>query len=299
MFLQPPPPGARENRGVIFFDVDNTLYSKHDGVGELMQAYIRKYFEEKLHLTPKEAERTHIAYYKKYGLALEGLVVLNHVDTMDYNARVDDALPLEKCLHKNPELKKMLASIDRTKWQLWLCTNAYVTHGLKVVKLLEIEEFFEGITFCDYKSLPLVCKPNHEFFNHCMEEVGKKPEQCYFVDDNHANASAARELGWNAIHFNESDIGCYESREIEMPQDSGSPAVISNILDLRQVWPEVFYHHIDEKGASTTTTDVKLSWPQPSVVRSAHEITVDATAQKKPVRTQVRNVPAVHGIPTR
>lgn len=257
MFLRPPPPNAQHNRGVIFFDVDNTLYSKHDGVGELMKEYIQKYFEEKLNLSPEEAERTHIAYYHKYGLALEGLVALNHVDTMDYNARVDDALPLEKCLRRNPALKRMLASIDRTKWQLWLCTNAYVTHGLKVVKLLGIEEFFEGISFCDYKHLPLICKPNAEFFYRCQETVGKAPEKCYFVDDSHANASAARDIGWNAIHFNEGGSGCYDA-DAEPIRNGTRPAVITNILQLREAWPEVFEHKRPEPITSTKDDGINL-----------------------------------------
>lgn len=265
MFLQPPPPDAIENRGVIFFDVDNTLYSKHDGVNELMKLYIRKYFEEELHLSPDDAERTQSAYYKKYGLALEGLVRVNHVNTMDYNARVDDALPLETCLHKNPALKDMLAKIDRRKWKLWLCTNAYVTHGLKVIRLLGIEEFFEGISFCNYKETPLVCKPNPEFFNRCMEELGVTPEQCYFVDDSHDNASAARDLGWNAIHYNEgvsqvdiNEIKNYHSRSTK------DPAVISNILQLQDVWPDVFSQSSSKIDSQCDTvpmldTDAKIS----------------------------------------
>lgn len=121
-------------------------------------------------------------YYRDYGLAIEGLVRHHKVDPLEYNRLVDDALPLEDILSPNPKLRKLLEDIDRTKVKPWLFTNAYVSHGKKVVKLLGVDDLFEGITFCDYGAPKLLCKPAPDMFKKAMKEAGiESPSDCYFV----------------------------------------------------------------------------------------------------------------------
>jgi pyrimidine 5'-nucleotidase len=121
-------------------------------------------------------------YYKDYGLAIEGLVRHHKVDALDYNQKVDDALPLEDLIKPNPDLRRMLQDFDKTKIKLWLFTNAYITHGKRVVKLLEIEDLFEGITYCDYGSEKFICKPHKEAYEKAMKEAGvSTANECYFV----------------------------------------------------------------------------------------------------------------------
>lgn len=104
------------------------------------------------------------------------------VDPLEYNRKVDDALPLEEIIKPDPQLRKLLQDIDKTKVKLWLFTNAYITHGKRVVKLLEIDDLFEGITYCDYGVERLVCKPHREMYLKAQREAGAKAAQeCYFV----------------------------------------------------------------------------------------------------------------------
>ena len=101
---------------------------------------------------------------------------------MDFNARVDDALPLENILKPDPKLRQLLQEIDTSKVRLWLLTNAYVTHGMRVVKLLGIDDLFEGITYCDYTKQELIAKPHVEMFKKAMKDAGVDDvENCYFV----------------------------------------------------------------------------------------------------------------------
>ena len=124
----------------------------------------------------------HLRYYKEYGLAIEGLVRHHKVDPLEYNRLVDDALPLDSVLSSDPALRQLLQDIDRSKVKLWLFTNAYVTHGRKVVRLLGVDDCFEGMTFCDYGKAPLLCKPAPAMFEKAEREAGvsEKP-MCYFV----------------------------------------------------------------------------------------------------------------------
>lgn len=136
---------AQSELPVFFFDIDNCLYSRSKRVHDMMKVLINKYFREKLDLDTADARSLHETYYKNYGLALEGLVRHHKIDPLEYNAQVDDALPLEDVLHPDPELRRLIEDIDRYKVRLWLFTNAYVTHGMRVVKLLGIEDLFDGM----------------------------------------------------------------------------------------------------------------------------------------------------------
>lgn len=147
-----------------------------------LDSLIDKYFQTHLSLSQADANELHMRYYKDYGLAIEGLVRHHKVDPLEYNTQVDDALPLEDILQPNPQLRKLIEDIDTTKVKLWLFTNAYVTHGKRVVKLLGIDDLFEGITYCDYGARPLLCKPSKDMFEKAMKEASAVDRtRCYFV----------------------------------------------------------------------------------------------------------------------
>ena len=143
---------------------------------------VAEYFINHLSLLPEDASQLQQRYYKDYGLAISGLVKHHKVDPIEYNQKVDDALPLDDIITPNPQLRKLLEDIDKTKVKLWLFTNAHITHGMRVVKLLGVEDMFEGITYCDYRGLPFVCKPHTEMYDKAENEAAAPSSQdCYFV----------------------------------------------------------------------------------------------------------------------
>lgn len=134
-------------------------------------------------------------YYKDYGLAIEGLVRHHKVDALEYNEKVDDALPLEDIMSHDPKLRKLLKDLDTSKVKPWLFTNAYINHGRRVVRLLGVEDLFEGITYCDYSAARFLCKPSPDMFKKAMDEAGvSSPEDCYFVGMLHLKETRYRAL---------------------------------------------------------------------------------------------------------
>ena len=63
---------GEDSRSVVWFDIDNCLYSKRLGIDRQMGVLIKAYFA-KIGLPREEAERLHLEYYKSYGLAIRGL----------------------------------------------------------------------------------------------------------------------------------------------------------------------------------------------------------------------------------
>ncbi|KAF2837180.1 pyrimidine 5-nucleotidase [Patellaria atrata CBS 101060] len=221
------------SKPVFFFDIDNCLYPKSTKVLHLMSDLIDKYFQEHLSLSQQDANALHMKYYKEYGLAIEGLVRHHKVDPLEYNRKVDDALPLEDIIKSNPELRKLLQDVDRSKVRLWLLTNAYVTHGKRVVSLLGIEDQFEGLTYCDYGAEKFICKPSKDMYDKAMAEAGvTDAEKCFFVDDSGTNVKGAHALGWHAVHL-------IESTEPE-PAEKVGEYQIRHLEELREIFPQFF-----------------------------------------------------------
>ncbi|KAI3318645.1 pyrimidine 5-nucleotidase [Xylariaceae sp. AK1471] len=225
--------GAPSSRPVLFFDIDNCLYPRSSKVHDLMAKLIDEYFSKHLGFSEEDAIRLHSEYYKNYGLAIEGLVRHHQIDPLEYNAKVDDALPLEELIQPNPALRKLLEDIDTSKVKLWLLTNAYVNHGRRVVRLLQIEDLFEGLTFCNYADTPFLCKPNPDMYAKAMKEAGvERPEDCYFVDDSYLNCVAAQKLGWTTAHLVEEDV--------EVPEQQASKYQIRHLEELRTIYQQFF-----------------------------------------------------------
>ncbi|KAF2109866.1 Haloacid dehalogenase-like hydrolase-domain-containing protein [Lophiotrema nucula] len=224
---------TEDEKPVFFFDIDNCLYPKSSNISRMMSDLIDNYFETHLSLSQKDANALHFKYYKEYGLAIEGLVRHHKVDALDYNRKVDDALPLDEVIKPNPQLRQLLDDIDTNKIRLWLFTNAYITHGKRVVKLLQIEDIFEGMTYCDYGSDKFYCKPHVEMFDKAMAEVGvKSNKNCYFVDDSYINTKAAHERGWNAAHL-------LDPNDAE-PTHQSCKHQIRSLEELRKIFPQFF-----------------------------------------------------------
>ncbi|RKK56821.1 hypothetical protein BFJ66_g3372, partial [Fusarium oxysporum f. sp. cepae] len=188
-------------------DIDNCLYSRNDKVLEHMSRNIDDYFKKHLGLSPDDAERLHKDYSQQYGQAIEGLVRHHQIDALEYNAKVDDAVPLDDLIKPNAQLRQFLEDIDTSKVRLWLLTNAYVNHGKRVVRLLGVDDLFEGLTYCDYSQIP-------------------------FVYDSHKNCVGAKEAGWTAIHFVEDGL--------PVPDTPASQHQIRHLGELRSLYPEFF-----------------------------------------------------------
>ncbi|KAL6237345.1 hypothetical protein BDW75DRAFT_86764 [Aspergillus navahoensis] len=222
-----------DTRPIFFFDIDNCLYSRKSNIHDEMQKLIHKFFVHHLSLNSEDAHMLHMKYYKEYGLAIEGLTRHHKIDPLEFNRLVDDALPLDDILKPDLKLRQLLEDIDRDKVKLWLLTNAYVSHGKRVVKLLQVDDLFEGITYCDYANPPLICKPSQLMYDKAERDAGAMDRsQCYFVDDSGLNCKAAAARGWQVAHLVEPGL--------PIPEVPVSQFLIRSLEELRTCFPQLF-----------------------------------------------------------
>ncbi|KAG7096849.1 hypothetical protein E1B28_004257 [Marasmius oreades] len=236
-----------DNRAIVWFDIDNTLYSASSQISHAMGVKIHDYFVNELGLSHEEASKLHHSYYTQYGLALAGLVRHHHVDPLDFDRKCDQSLPLEDMIHPKPSLRKLFEDIDRSKVRVWALTNAYRPHAERVLRILNLQDQIDGVIFCDYEARELISKPEAVYYIKAMEKAGiTDPSKCYFVDDNKRNVEAALKLGWKkSVHFCERGMEHVEGGKViqinSKAQDGGQKiAVISELEELREIWPEVF-----------------------------------------------------------
>lgn len=138
---------------------------------------------------------------------------------------------------------------------------------------VEFEDQIEGLVYCDYTIPKFECKPDAGFYHKVIYSCRfsqsnnancRAPYQaliqanvtdaskCLFVDDNRGNVDAAKKEGWGrCVHFHEAELQSAVSSSVEdtgIKRNSGDAendvAVISNLEELRVLWPDIFKKNI-------------------------------------------------------
>ncbi|CAR31056.1 hypothetical protein ZYGR_0P03620 [Zygosaccharomyces rouxii] len=226
---------------VFFFDIDNCLYHRSTNIHEIMQQSIRSYLINELSIDEDEAETLNQGYYKEYGLAIRGLMMFHGIDAMEYNRTVDDSLPLQHILKPDLQLRKVLYELRQRGHidKMWLFTNAYKHHALRVVRILGIADLFDGITYTDYNVGPnsLICKPDPRAFEKAKLESGLGDySNAYFIDDSGNNVEQGLLLGMSKC------IQVVEDNHVDeiLGNIPMGALLVNSVSDLPRAVPELF-----------------------------------------------------------
>jgi len=149
---------------------------------------------------------------------------LSEICTSEWNARQDEGRPFaeatEELIARHPEQAEFVrAFFDRWPEMIGGAINEAVEilaelngAGREVYALSNwsAETFpharnrFQFLDWFDFTvisgEIGLV-KPNREVFDFLLEKTGRRAEECVFIDDSRANTTAARDLGFDVIHF--------------------------------------------------------------------------------------------------
>lgn len=226
---------------ILLIDCDETLYPHSTGIMKDIGALINQFMIEVLNYDQEEVRLKRRFYIDTYGTTLNGLIRHEDIDPQHYCQYVH-RLDLEKYIHPNPELPKVLKSINYPKI---LFTNAPKIHAERILELLNITDCFDGGFFIEdfnYES-----KPKLEVFELVDNKVRNKyPDfnNVVLVDDYLRNLQSAKIMNWNTVWVGESmpsglydetepiktHYGTYTSDEIYSAVDIAIPS----ILDLPQ-----------------------------------------------------------------
>ncbi|MGD0610796.1 MAG: pyrimidine 5'-nucleotidase [Anaerolineales bacterium] len=178
----------------LFFDLDETLYPPGNGLWGEIRARINTYMAERLGLSMEQIELLREQYFREYGTTLRGLQANYSVDMADYLAFVH-AIPLDRYLHPDPELRAVIAGIPGRKF---IFTNADSNHANRVLDALQLQGLFDGIL--DVYTMAPYCKPMPEAFALALAAAGSPdPATCLLLDDQARITRAAHQLGFFTI----------------------------------------------------------------------------------------------------
>lgn len=188
------------NISTIFFDLDDTLYPSSSGLWLKIKERIGIYMQERLNIPAGEMQSLRRKYFEQYGTTLRGLQANYSFDVPEFLAYVHD-LPLHEYIQPDPIIHAVLRDLPVKKF---IFTNADIHHARRVLRVLELEQFFDGIV--DVVALEPFCKPMPESFGIALAAAGETdPSRCVMIDDLPRTTRAARDMGLFSILFGQQD----------------------------------------------------------------------------------------------
>ncbi|TAK11155.1 MAG: pyrimidine 5'-nucleotidase [Anaerolineae bacterium] len=182
----------------LLIDLDGTVYPKDCGIWEDMTLRIDTYMRTYLRVPSHEIQPLRDKLFAHYGSTLRGLQSVYSVDASHYLDFIHD-LPLHKYISPDPTLRSALQSIPLPKW---IFTNADHSHATRVLRLVGIEDLFEGII--DVWKMDFIPKPDPIVYRRALAlSGGHLPSQVLFADDTLKNLTPARHMGFTTVWVGE------------------------------------------------------------------------------------------------
>lgn len=154
---------------------------------------------------------------------------LAEVNFLEWNSRMDSGQPFAECVADISRLYPQYAHLFRLYDERWADTLREAVPGTaEIVSLLKqsgyylhllsnisAEKFpqmnamypilgsFDSVTLSGEVGM---IKPDPRIFIHVLEQLGRSPEACLFIDDNPANIESARGLGIPSILFQSAEL---------------------------------------------------------------------------------------------
>ncbi len=204
----------------LLIDLDDTLYPPQTGLWEAIRGRMHTYMVERMGMSDTQANHLRPHFLETYGTTLRGLQSEFEVDAEEFLAYVHD-LPLVEYLQPNEAVRQTLLSLPQRRW---VFTNADQAHATRVLKVLQLEECFDGII--DVRALGFLNKPDPQAFWKALELAGENdPHRTLFMDDALRNLLPARQLGLITLLVN------------PFVEQNGVDYHIHYLTDLRQALP--------------------------------------------------------------
>src|SRR5262249_34653377 len=93
---------------------------------------------------------------------------------------------------------EILAELKRAGNEIYALSNWSAETFPHARKRFQFLEWFDLTMISGETGL---VKPSREVFDFLLEKSGRRAEECVFIDDSPANVAAAKEFGFDAIHF--------------------------------------------------------------------------------------------------
>lgn len=202
---------------ILFFDLDNTLYSPEAGLLQLVDQNICQFLIEDCQIDPTNLPSTRRRFAERYSSTLQGVMKEHGCNAQSYlesiHAVPDHALPRD-----TGALRFLLTELPHTKFIL---TNSYKPYAIRVLRSLGIQDLFADIF--DVCSMGLRYKNEESSYRIILTTVGVEPKNAVMIDDVAAFLKPPQNLGMQTVHV---------TRE---PCSEKCTAHIDSIMDIGEI----------------------------------------------------------------
>ena len=209
---------------VLFFDLDNTLYSDRLGVVTRIDRRINEYLAARIGIPASEDDRVRRGFWAEHGTTLRGLMLRHSVDADDYLDFVHD-IELGDLLAPDPRLRPLLAELPGRKA---VFSNASRAHARRVLGLLDLEGAFDDVI--GLEDLGYIPKPAPEAFALALERLRADATRSALIDDLLPNLGAAKRLGMRTVWVSSTGGGA----------DASIDHVVTDVLEIQAT----FFPHV-------------------------------------------------------
>lgn len=205
---------------VLFFDLDNTLYSGSLGVVSRIDRRINEYLAWHVGIPAADVDALRRRYWQEHGTTLRGLTACHAVDADDYLEYVHD-IELDDLLKPALELRALL---DRIGGRKMVFTNASRAHARRVLRRLDLQGAFDLVI--GLEDLGYAPKPQPEAFRTALDRAGARAEGSALIDDLRPNLATAKRLGMRTVWVTED----------EGPADDAVDHVVGDIFGIESIF---------------------------------------------------------------
>jgi len=198
---------------IWIFDLDNTLHDAQKKIFPLINKKINLYISKKVKINLTDADELRQKYWNYYGATLEGLIKHHNINPKDFLEKTHTFENFEELVCPMQDLIEVVSSINGQKL---VYTNAPRAYTDKVLKICQIENYFDGIF--SIEDCNFLAKPSEISMRFFLKKY--KIKKAYFVDDVKENLETANKFGLSTIWLtNEKESPSYIDKKISKLKD--------------------------------------------------------------------------------
>ncbi|WP_333843499.1 pyrimidine 5'-nucleotidase [Pelomicrobium sp.] len=176
------------------FDLDNTLHDASPHIFPHLSRSMTAYLQAHLDLDREAAQALRVAYWKRYGATLLGLMRHHGTDPRHFLWHTHQFPELERMLRRAPNLHGVLRRLPGRKI---VFSNAPAHYARAVVRLLDIGRYFDDVFSIEHTRFRP--KPDVYGFRRLLDRYRLSPRRCIMVDDTPQNLRTAKRLGMRTV----------------------------------------------------------------------------------------------------
>lgn len=176
------------------FDLDNTLHDANPHIFPHISRSMTTYLQTHLELEAEAASALRVAYWKRYGATLLGMMRHHDTDPRHFLWHTHQFPELRRMVVQEPWLKHALARLPGRKL---VFSNSPVHYSRAVLAALGISGLFDGVFSIEHTRFRP--KPDAAGFRRLFRRHGLRPGACIMVEDSLENLRAAKSLGMTTV----------------------------------------------------------------------------------------------------